>query len=258
VYLYNIFFYSEPTDEVRKAEGYIHDADQCRLLVSSLQDSVALRDKCPVQRKLEDMATDMQTFLQDHIDTVASSMLKIASDKCPTLLGNHSKTYLELKTIAKSKSQVPPDYVKNLVLDTLGYEVRNKVNEMNLILANNISDKVIDDVIECLARTNKSLIGDMGSFKKKRSMTPDVLKSSSVAVRSESESVSLSGDTTSQHSNPSPISTPQVAKRKSLHDRKLRPKSVVDSPEETPGTIYYYAKYILASDLVCWICLLFI
>ena len=212
-----------PSDEVRRAEGYIKDADQCRLLVSSLQDSVALRDQCPVQRKLEEMATQLQTFLQEHIDTVAASMLKVATDRCPTLLGGtaasggspHSKTYAELQTIAQTKSQVPPDYVKNLILDTLGYEVRNKVNEMNLILANHISDKVIDDVIECLARANKALIGDMGSFKKKRSMTPDVLKGSSLAVRSESESVSLS-ETASQHSNPSPISTPQESGIKTL------------------------------------------
>ena len=41
----------------------------------------------------------------------------------------------------------------------------------------------------------------------------------------------------SQHSSPSPLSTPQVAKRKSIHDRKLRPKSVVDSASEdyAPG-----------------------
>jgi len=228
---------SDPNEEVCRAEGYVRDADQCRLLVSSLQDSVALRDKCPVQLKLDDMADQMQKFLQGHIDNVAASMLKVASEKCPTLCHSNTKTYQELKTIAASKSQLQPDFVKNLVLDTLGYEVRNKVNEMNLILANHISDKVIDDVIDSLVRVNKSLVGDMGSFKKKRSMTPDVLKSSSAAVRSESESVSLSGDTVSQHSTPSPIATPQVAKRKSLHDRKLRPKSVVDSNEEKPDLL---------------------
>ena len=48
----------------------------------------------------------------------------------------------------------PPsqDFVKNLVTDGLGVELNNKVNEMNLILANHISDKVIDDVIDNLSR----------------------------------------------------------------------------------------------------------
>ena len=44
------------------------------------------------------------------------------------------------------------DFVKNLVMDGLGVELNNKVNEMNLILANHISDKVIDDVIDNLSR----------------------------------------------------------------------------------------------------------
>ena len=44
------------------------------------------------------------------------------------------------------------DFVKNLVTDGLGVELNNKVNEMNLILANHISDKVIDDVIDNLSR----------------------------------------------------------------------------------------------------------
>ena len=47
---------------------------------------------------------------------------------------------------------------------------------MNLVIANHISDKVIDDVIDNLSRTYKGLIGDVGSLKKKRSLTPDVLK----------------------------------------------------------------------------------
>ena len=64
---------------------------------------------------------------------------------------------------------------------SLGAELTAKVNELRLVLANHISDKVIDDVIDGLAKSYKGLIGgggggDMGSFKKKRSLTPDVLK----------------------------------------------------------------------------------
>ena len=50
------------------------------------------------------------------------------------------------------------------------------MNEINLILANHIADKVIDDVVDNLAKSHKTLCGDIGSYKKKRSLTPDVLK----------------------------------------------------------------------------------
>ena len=60
--------------------------------------------------------------------------------------------------------------------ESLGSEIINKVNDLNLVIANHISDKVIDDVIDNLSRTYKGLVGDVGSLKKKRSLTPDVLK----------------------------------------------------------------------------------
>ncbi|KAG0696848.1 hypothetical protein GWK47_003061 [Chionoecetes opilio] len=53
--------------------------------------------------------------------------------------------------------------------------------------------------------------------------------SSESSTRSErSDTVSQGDDTTSQKSDPSPLATPQLPKRKSLHGRKLRPQSVVD------------------------------
>ena len=54
--------------------------------------------------------------------------------------------------------------------------------------------------------------------------------------QSESDAFSQAGDNYSQKSSPSPISTPHLSKRKSVHDRKLRPKSVVDGSEDyAPG-----------------------
>ena len=61
-----------------------------------------------------------------------------------------------------------------------------------------------------------------------------LLQSSAVRTESESESLSLGGgDTISP--TPSPLSTPHLTKRKSIHDRKLRPKSVVDLEDQAPG-----------------------
>ena len=82
----------------------------------------------------------------------------------------------DLRQLCDNKSQLPDDFVKTLVTESLGSEIINKVNDLNLVIANHISDKVIDDVIDNLSRTYKGLVGDVGSLKKKRSLTPDVLK----------------------------------------------------------------------------------
>jgi len=112
-------------------------------------------------------------------------MLATAQEMCPNVLQHDSKTLQDLRLHCDNKSRIPDDFVKNLVSDGIGTEITNKVNEMNLLIANHISDKVIDEVIDNLSRTYKGLVGDVGvgSLKKKRSLTPDVLK---VSERKES------------------------------------------------------------------------
>merc|ERR1712013_733708 len=226
---------NEPTIETQQAAGFIKDAEKCKLLLSSLHETTARRDEtCPITTKLQQISTDLESFLTDHIATSVNNMLATTQELCPNVIQHNSKSLQDLQVLSDTKSRIPKDFVKNLVNDTIGVEIYNKVNEMNLILANHISDKVIDDVIDNLARTYKGLVGDLGSMKKKRSLTPDVLKGSSQRLDSQSESDAFSqaGDNYSQKSSPSPISTPHLSKRKSVHDRKLRPKSVVDGSED--------------------------
>lgn len=64
-----------------------------------------------------------------------------ASDMCPSLLSPGSRSRTDLWALAEAKARVPPEFVHNLVMDVLGGELVSKVNEMNLILANHISDK---------------------------------------------------------------------------------------------------------------------
>ena len=116
------------------------------------------------------------TPFSDHISRSVTGMLATAQEMCPNVLQHDSKSLQDLRHHCDNKSQLPDEFVKTLVTETLGSEIINKVNDMNLVIANHISDKVIDDVIDNLSRTYKGLIGDVGSLKKKRSLTPDVLK----------------------------------------------------------------------------------
>ena len=179
---------------------------------------------------LSSLSDSLEEFLTSHIAKSVNGMLSTAQDLCPATLSPSSTVLGDLQLLTATKARLPQDFVKNLVTETIGQELQNKVNEMNLILANHISDKVIDDVIDNLSRSYKTLVGDPGSLQKKRSRTPDVLKGSCQRLEGpgEHDSLSLAGDNYSQQSNPSPLSTPATSKRKTIQDRKLRPKSVVD------------------------------
>ena len=94
---------------------------------------------------------------------------------------------------------------------------------------------ILDEVIDCVNSTSKSLSNEMvGNIKKKRSLTPDVLKeskkygSTSEIEQTETLSVTTAGsDVTSQRSEQSPLNTPQTSKKNLSISRKLRPKSEI-------------------------------
>ncbi|XP_051163471.1 F-actin-uncapping protein LRRC16A isoform X3 [Leptopilina boulardi] len=169
----------------------------------------------------------------------------------------------DLRASCKERNQVNHEFIQRTISEQAGADILNKVNELNLAVAAHVSDRVTDEVIESLSRSYKNLIGD--SECRTRSSTPDVLRPSAgsmssgsvigVAVGTQSLSIGRSSLVSEEEStpenysltstlgpcvtDPSPmkldylnLATPHLSnKRKSLHGRKLRPKSVVDSVE---------------------------
>jgi len=220
--------------EVSKAGELIREADNSKHLLSALHDVTHRGDE--VDTKLRQVSTDLSQFISAHVQQNLDLMLKTTDKQCPSVL-NESKIRANLA----SKTQLNPEFVGTLVNDQVGQEVHNKINELNLIMANHISDRIIDEVIDSLTNSGKILNSEVGTTKKKRSLTPDVLKNRSVSVSEslEQESIASGGpgsDVASQKSEASPISTPQTSKRKSIQGRKLRPKSIVDEAE-TPDLV---------------------
>ena len=91
--------------------------------------------------------------------------------------------------------------------------------------------------------TSKSLSNDVvGNLKKKRSLTPDVLKGKQYGSTSEMEQsdklsvTTAASDATSQRSEPSPQNTPQTSKKSLSISRKTRPKSEVKDSRSVSRT----------------------
>ncbi|XP_012340921.1 F-actin-uncapping protein LRRC16A isoform X5 [Apis florea] len=172
----------------------------------------------------------------------------------------------DLRNSCKEKNQISSEFVHTTITEQAGADIVNRVNELNLAVAAHVSDRITDEVIESLSRSYKNLIGDCDS--RTRSSTPDVLRPSAGSMSSGSvigvtstvgvsttlpigrtsiaseedcppETYSLVNSISQCSSDQSPmkldylnLATPHLSnKRKSLHGRKLRPKSVVDSVE---------------------------
>ncbi|XP_050573500.1 F-actin-uncapping protein LRRC16A isoform X4 [Bombus affinis] len=172
----------------------------------------------------------------------------------------------DLRSSCKEKNQISSEFIHTTITEQAGADIVNRVNELNLAVAAHVSDRITDEVIESLSRSYKNLIGDCDS--RTRSSTPDVLRPSAGSMSSGSvigvtstvgvstalpigrtsiaseedcppETYSLVNSISQCSSDQSPmkldylnLATPHLSnKRKSLHGRKLRPKSVVDSVE---------------------------
>ena len=217
--------------EVSKATELIREAENSKHLLSALHDVTHRGDD--VDAKLRQVSVDLTQFIETHVQENLDLMLSTADQKCPSVLNEN-----KIRAHLAPKTSVSPEFISSLVSDHVGQEIHNKINEINLIMANHISDRVIDEVIDSLTNSGKILSAEVGSTKKKRSLTPDVLKNRSVSVSEslEQESIGHGSDGASQKSESSPLSTPQTSKRKSIQGRKLRPKSVVDEDANSSST----------------------
>jgi len=251
---------ADDSEDVEVTRGLIRDAENSKYLLSALHEATARGAEVDV--KLKQLSGELTSFMTAHVERGVEAMLECAKQQCPRVMDRSSASSgasksEELRNSCQKKCQISSEFVTGLVVDQLGREVHNKINELNLIIANHISDRVIDEVIEGLGQQSKTLVSEVGSLRKKRSLTPDALgsrgsRSTSVSESLERESLgggagagSTGGDGVSQKSESSPLNTPQTSKRKSLHEqRKLRPRSVADRKEDDA------AKDITASPSV--------
>ncbi|XP_064102890.1 F-actin-uncapping protein LRRC16A-like isoform X20 [Macrobrachium nipponense] len=233
------------SNSLQWAEGLISDADNSKQLISHLHDVVLRRDEAgnPIETKLHQISSDLHTVITNYLQDTVESMVRSAQDKCPNVL-SEEKVVDDVRAACMAKSQLSSQLVETAIVEQAGSVILNKVNEVNLAIASTVSDRVIDEVVDSLSKTCKNL--QSGEGHRKRASTGTEMGSrergsSESSSRSErSDTVSQGDDTTSQKSDPSPLATPQLAsKRKSLHGRKLRPQSVVeslDSVSELPSS----------------------
>ncbi|XP_015588505.1 F-actin-uncapping protein LRRC16A isoform X2 [Cephus cinctus] len=259
----------DANNDINYATGLIQDADNSKQLLPRLHEVLQRRDENnPVEVRLRDVADEIHRVVTSYLQDSLDAMLKCASEQCPTVLsqtvirGDESEPIsveYDLRSSCKEKNQINTEFIHATITEQAGADIVNRVNELNLAVAAHVSDRVTDEVIESLSRSYKTLIGDCDS--RTRCSTPDVLRPSAGSMSSGSVigvstaagvSIKLASGRTSlvseedgpsenfllentigQHSgDQSPMATPHLSnKRKSLHGRKLRPKSVVDSVE---------------------------
>ncbi|XP_057660068.1 F-actin-uncapping protein LRRC16A isoform X1 [Diorhabda carinulata] len=226
------------TNDINHATGVIQDAENARQLLVRLQEVAQHRDDKrpnPVEEKLHQAASDIHASICDYIQATTEKMLKCCKEQCPYVL-HDEETIQEIKKECKRKKQIPFDFVTTCIKQQAGIDIMNRTRELNIMVANQLSEQVTDEVYEVLMRSYKILVGDASAIRIDSPPRRSRLSSSDSSRHGASD---ISITDSSHQSDLSPLkleylnlATPHLSiKRKSLHGRKLRPKSVVDSVE---------------------------
>ncbi|KAL1518277.1 hypothetical protein ABEB36_001921 [Hypothenemus hampei] len=219
-----------PLNDINHANDVIKDAENCKQLLIRLQEVAQHRtDKHPVEEKLQQVSGDIFNSICDSIQVMIEKMVKTCMEQCPYVLRDEN-TVQEIKKECKKTKQIPLDYVTSCMKHQAGQDIMNRLRELNLMMASQLSEQVTDEVYEVLMQSYKILVGDESAIRIDSPPRRSRLNSTDSSRHGASD-VSIT-DSTSHISDHSPMATPHLSiKRRSVHNRKLRPKSVVDSVE---------------------------
>ncbi|RUS81388.1 hypothetical protein EGW08_010826 [Elysia chlorotica] len=218
--------------EVVLAQKLVADANNSRQLLPSLQD-IALKSQAAgnqVDTQLQTMTESLTKAIEEQLEKTKEEMLKCTSSHCPAIMGDQTFHDMILEG-CQSKSALPKDFATG-VLETASTDIYNTTSEMNLAVANLISDNVIEGVIESLSTSLKSLTTHLN------------IRKSSLLQDDEKEE-----DDMDRLRFPAENSPKLTNKRMSVLNRKTRPQStmgdgsaVQDMPKAPPAENHVVTK----------------
>ncbi|XP_076593304.1 F-actin-uncapping protein LRRC16A-like isoform X1 [Chaetodon auriga] len=150
-------------EDVRAAESLIKDARNSKTLLpklyhlgSAAREEVNSSSVGPIQEKLESMAGEVTTVMDQQLQALLESMVDAAESLCPHVM-KRSNLRPELMKASSTKMIVPKSFVTKTLLEQSGVDIINKISEVKLSLASFLSDRIVDEILEALSTSQLTL-----------------------------------------------------------------------------------------------------
>ncbi|XP_034553770.1 F-actin-uncapping protein LRRC16A-like isoform X2 [Notolabrus celidotus] len=216
-------------EDVRSAENLIKDARNSKTLLPNLyhlgstaREEVNSSSAGPIQEKLESMAGEVTTVMDQQLQTLLESMVEAAESLCPHVM-KRSNLRPELMKASSAKMVVPKSFVTKTLLEQSGVDIINKISEVKLSLASFLSDRIVDEILESLSSSQITLADHL--VRRGRPL----VQQDSVDLDVPEEKIPKRASTEILEAErlddlETCMMTPKT-KRKSIHSRMLRPVS---------------------------------
>ncbi|KAM9723509.1 F-actin-uncapping protein LRRC16A-like isoform 4-T4 [Menidia menidia] len=150
-------------EDVRAAENLIKDARNSKTLLPNLyhlgsasREEVNSSSVGPIQEKLQSMAGEVTTVMDQQLQTLLESMMDAAESLCPHVM-KRSNLRPDLMKASTAKMVVPKSFVSKTLLEQSGVDIINKISEVKLSLASFLSDRIVDEILEALSTSQHTL-----------------------------------------------------------------------------------------------------
>ncbi|XP_057689963.1 F-actin-uncapping protein LRRC16A-like isoform X1 [Corythoichthys intestinalis] len=216
-------------EDVRSAESLIKDARNSKTLLPNLyhlgsasREEVHRASVGPIQEKLESMAGEVTSVMDQQLQSLLESMMDTAESLCPHVM-KRSNLRSDLIKASATKMVVPKSFVTKTLLEQSGIDIINKISEVKLSLASFLSDRIVDEILEALSTSQHTLADHLvcrgRPLVQQESVDMDIHEER-IPKRASTEI--LEGERLDELE--SCMMTPKT-KRKSIHSRMLRPVS---------------------------------
>ncbi|XP_061675967.1 F-actin-uncapping protein LRRC16A-like [Syngnathoides biaculeatus] len=216
-------------EDVRSAESLIKDAKNSKTLLPNLyhlgstsREEVHRASAGPIQEKLESMAGEVTSVMDQQLQSLLESMMDAAESLCPHVM-KRCNLRSDLIKASSTKMVVPKSFVTKTLLEQSGIDIINKISEVKLGLASFLSDRIVDEILEALSTSQHTLADHLvrrgRPLVQQESVDLDVPEER-IPKRASTEI--LEGERLDELE--SCMMTPKT-KRKSIHSRMLRPVS---------------------------------
>ncbi|MCI4381517.1 hypothetical protein PGIGA_G00252760 [Pangasianodon gigas] len=110
----------------------------------------------PIQDKLQSMAGEVSTVINQQLQSLLVSMVDTAESVCPHVMRT-ANLRPTLMRVSEGKMSVPRTFITNTLLEQSAIDIINKISEVKLSMASFLSDRIIDEILESLSRSQHTL-----------------------------------------------------------------------------------------------------
>ncbi|KAM6903853.1 F-actin-uncapping protein LRRC16A [Lycodopsis pacificus] len=146
-------------EDVKVAENFMKDARNSKKLLPNLHYlKSGGSGACvgAIQDKLESMAGEVARVMDEQLQTMLVSMVDAAEGLCPHVM-KRSSLRQELLKAGATRMTVPRSFITATLLEQSGVDIINKISEVKLSMASFLSDRIVDEILESLSRSQHTL-----------------------------------------------------------------------------------------------------